>query len=135
MCGTSTEGKLGTDIESSVAYVSYLPLCGKGETVGDGIVPAEIAFLEGARSIRLPNAKHAGFIPTAGPSIKVRIDSLCLALCFQLDTCFSSISRSFFLIFMCCLVSCPRTSCGMAHHPSLMSGPQPYLNINGAIQA
>lgn len=69
--GTGTPGKLGGGIEESVAYISYLPLCGKGESVGDGIIPESIAFLEGAVHVRVPEAKHSSFIPTAGPSIKV----------------------------------------------------------------
>lgn len=69
--GVSTPGKIGGGIEESVAYISYLPLCGNGETVGDGIIPEEIAFLEGAVHVRVPDVKHSSFIPTAGPSIKI----------------------------------------------------------------
>jgi len=43
-----------------VSFISYLPLCGRGDVVGDGIVPEEVAFLEGATHIRVPNVKHAG---------------------------------------------------------------------------
>lgn len=71
VCGTSTPGDLVGGIEESVAYVSYLPLCGQGESMGDGIVPESIAFLEGAVQVRLPGVKHASFIPTAGPSIRL----------------------------------------------------------------
>lgn len=54
-----------------MAYISYLPLCGTGETTGDGIIPEEVAFLDGAVHVRVPDAKHSSFIPTAGPSIKI----------------------------------------------------------------
>lgn len=57
--------------QESVAYISYLPLCGTGETTGDGIIPEEVAFLDGAIHVRVPDAKHSSFIPTAGPSIKI----------------------------------------------------------------
>ncbi len=69
--GVGTPGKLGGGLEESVAFISYLPLCGNGASVGDGIIPEEVAFLEGATHVRVPEAKHSGFIPTAGPSIKI----------------------------------------------------------------
>jgi len=69
--GVSTPGKLGGGLEASVAYISYLPLCGNGEATGDGIIPEEVCFLEGAVHVRVPDAKHSSFIPTAGPSIKI----------------------------------------------------------------
>jgi hypothetical protein len=71
VCGVSTIGKLGGGIEESVAYISYLPLCGNGETLGDGIIPEEIGLLDGAIHVRVPDAKHSNFIPTAGPSIRI----------------------------------------------------------------
>lgn len=71
VCGTSTPGDIVGGIEKSVAYVSYLPLCGEGESIGDGIVPEAIAFLDGSVQVRIPGVKHADFIPTAGPSIKL----------------------------------------------------------------
>jgi hypothetical protein len=56
--GTSTSGKLGLGLEESVAYISYLPLCGQGEVTGDGIIPEDIAFLEGAIQVRVPDVKR-----------------------------------------------------------------------------
>mmetsp|Transcript_6225 Transcript_6225/g.8507 ORF Transcript_6225/g.8507 Transcript_6225/m.8507 type:complete len:329 (+) Transcript_6225:33-1019(+) len=71
VAGASTEGGLGIDLEQLVAYSSYLPLCGDGSANGDGIVPVDTATLEGAESIIIPGAKHAGFLPTPGRSIKI----------------------------------------------------------------
>ena len=46
--GSSTlEGKIFTaDVERIVAAASYLPLTGRYDAVGDGIVPASLAFME-----------------------------------------------------------------------------------------
>lgn len=69
--GISTQGKLGGGLEESIAYISYLPLCGNGGTTGDGIIPEDVCFLDGAVHVRVPDVKHSSFIPTAGPSIKI----------------------------------------------------------------
>lgn len=69
--GVGTKGRFGGGLEESIAYISYLPLCGKGDAEGDGIIPESVAFLEGSTHVRVMEAKHSGFIPTAGPSIKI----------------------------------------------------------------
>ena len=43
-----------------LAFVSYLPLCGNGGSRGDGIIPLEVALLEGATQVELPTSKHSG---------------------------------------------------------------------------
>ena len=55
------EGWLG----SSLAFASYLPLCGEGDTAGDGITPLSCAHLDGAEQ-REVHAFHIGFVPGAG---------------------------------------------------------------------
>mmetsp|Transcript_6584 Transcript_6584/g.17678 ORF Transcript_6584/g.17678 Transcript_6584/m.17678 type:complete len:351 (-) Transcript_6584:953-2005(-) len=57
---TSDRSQAGSSrIEELLAYASYLPLCGRGEEVGDGITPSSIAFLDGARRVVIPEAKHS----------------------------------------------------------------------------
>lgn len=41
------------------SFISYERLAGRGDVVGDGIVPLASAHLEGATQITLPNAKHS----------------------------------------------------------------------------
>ncbi|CAM9398200.1 unnamed protein product [Chrysoparadoxa australica] len=70
--GEGQEGKFSGEIEELLAFVSYLPLSGTGEGIGDGIIPSETAYLEGSDKIVLPRAKHSGFVPTLGDSIKLK---------------------------------------------------------------
>lgn len=77
--GTSVEGKfLTNDLEEIVATTSYLPLVGdwtkvlKGEVTGDGIIPRDLAFMDGCAkrvevekcSITGNNVRHAHVLPT-----------------------------------------------------------------------
>mmetsp|Transcript_3197 Transcript_3197/g.9187 ORF Transcript_3197/g.9187 Transcript_3197/m.9187 type:complete len:294 (-) Transcript_3197:83-964(-) len=61
-------------IESLVGFASYLPLSGRGEDLGDGIVPESIGILPGSEPIFLPGVKHADFLPSFPRS--VRLDEL-----------------------------------------------------------
>mmetsp|Transcript_6332 Transcript_6332/g.19104 ORF Transcript_6332/g.19104 Transcript_6332/m.19104 type:complete len:288 (+) Transcript_6332:246-1109(+) len=59
--GRTLQGKTlgkGT-FEEWVAYQSYRPVCGRGDTWGDGITPLDSAFLEGADNIVLEGARHS----------------------------------------------------------------------------
>lgn len=47
-------------VEEILAFVSYLPLCGDGASRGDGIIPLEVALLEGSTHVELPTSKHSG---------------------------------------------------------------------------
>ena len=49
-------------LASTLAYASYLPLCGDGEAVGDGITPLRCAHLEGAEQ-REPECFHIAYVP------------------------------------------------------------------------
>uniref|UniRef100_A0A7S2UYV4 GPI inositol-deacylase n=1 Tax=Fibrocapsa japonica TaxID=94617 RepID=A0A7S2UYV4_9STRA len=71
VCGSAQQGAIGANVEEVLAYASYLPLCGKGEAHGDGIVPLQAAFLDDAERIIIPEAKHSGFLPTPGNSISL----------------------------------------------------------------
>lgn len=53
------------NIEEMLASVSYEPLCGDGESVGDGIIPIETALLEGSYMVEIPTSRHSGkfFLP------------------------------------------------------------------------
>lgn len=55
-------GKFPGGLEEMLAFVSYLPLSGRGEASGDGIIPRDIAVLEGSKVVELPTCKHAGTI-------------------------------------------------------------------------
>jgi len=79
--GNATRGNVGSPssleaLESTVAFVSYLPLCGNGNSDGDGIVPIETGLLEDekVRRIIIDGAKHTGFLPSPGNSIKAPDD-------------------------------------------------------------
>lgn len=43
-----------------LAFVSYLPLSGDGGACGDGIIPRNVATLEGSTIVELPSSKHSG---------------------------------------------------------------------------
>lgn len=53
-------GKFPGNVEEMLACVSYLPLSGDGGALGDGIIPREVAVLEGSTMIDLPTSKHSG---------------------------------------------------------------------------
>lgn len=52
-------------IAGSLAFASYLPLCGDGQVEGDGITPIRCAHLEGAEQ-RTVEAFHIAFVPGSG---------------------------------------------------------------------
>ncbi|KAA8493517.1 hypothetical protein FVE85_4654 [Porphyridium purpureum] len=56
---TSFKWDLSAFIETFIAYWSYLPLCGNGAASGDGIVPVDISFLDGAKNIDLESVRHS----------------------------------------------------------------------------
>ena len=81
-CGI--QGKfLSTDISELVAASSYGPLSGNWTNVGDGIVPADLAFLEDpAERIMVDQAEHIHVLPTpwnlwdaSAPSIRLELES------------------------------------------------------------
>ncbi|CAB1120251.1 unnamed protein product [Ectocarpus sp. CCAP 1310/34] len=76
VAGTALEGKLPGSVEEMLAYVSYLPLCGDGGSRGDGIIPLDVAVLEGSTVVELPSSKHSGFIPFPGDAIDLGEDFL-----------------------------------------------------------
>ena len=56
-------GKIGFDLDSILAYASYLALAGSGNIDGDGITPVEAALLEGSNHIVLDDVYHADVLP------------------------------------------------------------------------
>jgi pimeloyl-ACP methyl ester carboxylesterase len=52
-------------ISGTLAFVSYLPICGDGFTEGDGITPITACHLEGAEQ-REVDAYHIDFVPGSG---------------------------------------------------------------------
>ena len=87
VCSDALEGKLfSTNVEELVAVASYLPLVGKIDASGDGIVPIDLAFMdEPARRVIVQKCsytnqliRHAHIVPTPwnlwdgyAPSIKL----------------------------------------------------------------
>lgn len=62
---------LTTNVEEFIAAASYLPLVGKLNAEGDGIVPIDLAFMEGSRAVVLEECsttkapiRHAHVLPT-----------------------------------------------------------------------
>ena len=49
--GSRYEGRLKPDLPSSVAFLSYLFLSGKGDSLGDGLIPVATAALDGAELV------------------------------------------------------------------------------------
>eukprot|EP00468_Gymnochlora_sp_CCMP2014_P005742 CAMPEP_0167752152 /NCGR_PEP_ID=MMETSP0110_2-20121227/6972_1 /TAXON_ID=629695 /ORGANISM="Gymnochlora sp., Strain CCMP2014" /LENGTH=545 /DNA_ID=CAMNT_0007637721 /DNA_START=236 /DNA_END=1873 /DNA_ORIENTATION=+ len=79
--GNATRGEIAAPrdsdaIESTLAFVSYLPLCGNGNADGDGIVPLETGVIpgEGCEKVVINGARHSGFLPSPGPSIMLPED-------------------------------------------------------------
>lgn len=56
----SLSGKLPGSLQEMLSYISYLPLCGDGGSRGDGIIPLDVATLEGSMVVELPTSKHSG---------------------------------------------------------------------------
>eukprot|EP00904_Undaria_pinnatifida_P010185 jgi/Undpi1/6297/HiC_scaffold_20.g08780.m1 len=69
VAGTALEGKFPGSVEEMLAFVSYLPLAGDGCARGDGIIPRDVAILEGSTIVELPTSKHSGFVPFPGDAI------------------------------------------------------------------
>ena len=75
--GTGTKGNVGlgngliNTIEELLGYVSYSVLSGKGNVLGDGLIPVESAALSGAKLISIDTVKHSDFVPTPGKSIRL----------------------------------------------------------------
>lgn len=59
--------KRGEGSASRVAFTSYEAVAGRGDLVGDGVVPIEWTQLEGAKNINLPGVLHS--INEAGTTI------------------------------------------------------------------
>ena len=66
-----SQGKFPGSVEEMLAFVSYLPLAGDGCARGDGIIPRDVAILEGSTIVELPTSKHSGIlgIPSGGASL------------------------------------------------------------------
>lgn len=73
VCSSGLKGNMfSTNIEEIVAGASYFPLIGKIDSIGDGIVPLELAFLpEPARRVILEQCtiseapiRHSHVVPT-----------------------------------------------------------------------
>lgn len=73
VCSDALAGKLlTTNVEELIAVASYLPLLGKFDATGDGIVPIDLAFMEEpARRVIVRNCeltklpvRHAHIVPT-----------------------------------------------------------------------
>lgn len=87
VCSDALEGRiLSTNVEELIAVASYLPLLGRVDVSGDGIVPVDLAFMdEPARRIVVSSCevtkqpvRHAHIVPTPwnlldgyAPSIKL----------------------------------------------------------------
>jgi hypothetical protein len=88
--GSSVEGRISPsvgDLESLLAYVSYLFLCGDGKVRGDGIIPVETARLmgrgegdsdlnavkDGELLILDGEVRHSNFVPAPGKSFKLPV--------------------------------------------------------------
>eukprot|EP00752_Nemacystus_decipiens_P010496 g9351.t1 len=76
VAGTALQGSFPGGVEEMLAFISYLPLCGDGASRGDGIIPVEVALLEGSTQVELPTSKHSGFVPFPGDAIDLGQDFL-----------------------------------------------------------
>ncbi|CAM9592814.1 unnamed protein product [Ascophyllum nodosum] len=76
VAGGALEGKFPGSLEEMLAFVSYLPLCGNGRVRGDGIIPCDIATLDGSTMVELPTSKHSGFVPFPGKAVDLGEDFL-----------------------------------------------------------
>ncbi|KAG5191750.1 hypothetical protein JKP88DRAFT_295255 [Tribonema minus] len=73
--GTGTLARFPSlDVQEMLAAISYLPLGGAPDGLGDGIVPWRAGIMDGSESIILPDAKHSGFVPTAGRAIPLDVE-------------------------------------------------------------
>lgn len=51
-------GDLQGSVVEKMCYMFYKSVADEGHVAGDGIVPAESCYLEGARNIRIPHVEH-----------------------------------------------------------------------------
>lgn len=59
--GKSVRGRRFGSIEEIIAYRSYEVSFGDGAQIGDGIVPTQACYLEGAENLVLEGARHAPY--------------------------------------------------------------------------
>ncbi|CAN0014291.1 unnamed protein product, partial [Scytosiphon promiscuus] len=59
VAGAALEGELSWVTVEMLAFISYLPLCGDGGSRGDGIIPLDVATLEGSNVVELSTSKHS----------------------------------------------------------------------------
>lgn len=72
--GAGRRERRGGSIED-FAFRSYVQVCGRGDVVGDGVVPLEAAHLEGAKQVNLQNVFHSINAPKAWYGSEEVIDS------------------------------------------------------------
>lgn len=67
VAGVAVEGQADAEQRSlpRFAYGSYRQVCGRGDVVGDGVVPLESSHLEGATQVTLQGVFHSINAPTA----------------------------------------------------------------------
>jgi hypothetical protein len=58
IAGKSVQGKKSTP-QKWLAYSSYELTCGQGDAWGDGIIPIESAYLDGATNIAIDGVYHS----------------------------------------------------------------------------
>ncbi|NJN17312.1 MAG: lipase [Oscillochloris sp.] len=59
VCGTAIQGDAAGSVAAKRAFRNYLLIAGRGDTVGDGIVPLESGLLAGSRRITMPGIYHS----------------------------------------------------------------------------
>ena len=72
---TATDGYVqgqlrGGGLDGLLGFASYLPLCGDGEAVGDGITPQKAAHPDGWERRDLDGAYHIAFVPFLGARLR-----------------------------------------------------------------
>jgi len=65
----------GRERVEDFAWRSYVQVCGRGDVVGDGVVPLEAAHLDGAKQINLKDVFHSINAPRAWYGSEEVIDS------------------------------------------------------------
>lgn len=61
VAGESVVGRRFGNPEQIFAHRSYELTCGKGEVIGDGVIPTASCYLEGADNLILKGARHAPY--------------------------------------------------------------------------
>ena len=68
---SAVQGQLrGGGLDGLLGFASYLPLCGDGEAVGDGITPQKAAHPDGWERRDLDGAYHIAFVPFLGARLR-----------------------------------------------------------------